>query len=81
MEPDRSKSLLAATEKLIVPLPVPLAPEVIVRNAAVLLAVQLQAAGAVTVRVPVPPAAEKLWLLGLIDATQLVPLRKPETFG
>jgi len=40
------------------PLPVPDAPDVIVRNAALLVAVQEQPAGVVTVTEPVVPVAE-----------------------
>ena len=73
--------MLAATEKLTVPLPLPLAPDVIVKKVAVLLAVQLQPGGAVTRKLPTSPVAAKLWLVGLIEVTQFVPLRKAEIFG
>ena len=81
MEPDRCNPPFAVIEKLTVPLPVPLAPDVMVKNASVLLAVQLHPAGALTVTLPVPPPAEKFWLAGLIAVTQLVPLRNAEIFG
>jgi hypothetical protein len=48
----------AATLRLIVPEPAPLAPAVIVIQAALLLAVQSQPAAAVNVTAAVPPAAE-----------------------
>ena len=52
------------------PLPEPLAPEVIVMNELLLAAVQLQPACVVTVTLPVPPAAAKLALVGLIEKEQ-----------
>ena len=52
--------MFALTEKLVVPLPVPLPSEVMANHATVLLTFQLQPAGAVTVKLPLPPAAEKL---------------------
>jgi hypothetical protein len=53
---------LAAAAKVIAPEPLPLAPEVTVSQAALLLAVQAQPPGAVTVTVPWPPAAGTPWL-------------------
>ena len=52
------------------PLPEPLAPDVIVMNALLLTAVQLQPTCVVTVTLPVPPAAAKLALVGLIEKEQ-----------
>ena len=52
------------------PLPEPLAPDVIVMNALLLTAVQLQPAAVVTVTLPVPPAAAKLALVGLMEKEQ-----------
>ena len=49
--------VFAATEKLTTPLPVPEAPEVMVRNAALLLAVHAQPLFVVTVMDADPPAA------------------------
>ena len=49
--------VLPATEKLTVPLPVPLAPDVIVTKAALGTAVHGQVDVVVTVIEPVPPAA------------------------
>jgi len=54
-----------------VPLPEPLAPDVIVMNALLLTAVQLQPACVVTVTLPVPPSAGKLALVGLIEKEQV----------
>ena len=45
------------------PVPLPLAPDVTVSQLALLDAVQAQPAGAVTVTVPVPPAAANDWLV------------------
>ena len=53
------------------PLPEPLAPDVIVMNALLLTAVQLQPACVVTVTVPVPPSAGKLLLVGVIENAQV----------
>ncbi len=48
------------------PFPVPLAPDVIVSQLALLLAPHAHPAGAVTVTDPVPPAVVTAWLLGEI---------------
>ena len=53
------------------PLPEPLAPDVIVMNALLLIAVQLQPACVVTVTLPVPPPAVKLALVGSIEKEQI----------
>ena len=55
------------------PLPEPLAPEVIAMNELLLAAVQLQPAAVVTVTLAVPPAAAKLALVGLIEKEQVPP--------
>ena len=55
--PVRAGPVLAAAVKATAPLPLPLAPEVIVSQFALLVAVQRQPPGEVTVTVPVPPAA------------------------
>ena len=47
--------LLALTEKLTVPLPLPFAPPVTCDHPWLLTAVQLQPTGAVTLTLPVPP--------------------------
>ena len=47
--------VLAATEKVTVPLPVPLAPDVIVIQVALLVAVQGQPLLAATLELPLPP--------------------------
>ena len=56
------------------PLPEPLAPDVIVIKEGLLFtAVQLQPAAAVTVTLPDPPAAAKFALVGLIEKEQVPP--------
>ncbi len=55
------------------PLPEPLAPDVIVMNELLLTAVQLQPAVVVTVTLADPPAAAKLALVGLIEKEQVPP--------
>ena len=62
--------VFAPTEKATVPLPVPLKPEVIVMNCALLTAVQEQVLAAVTRKVPLPPAAATDWPVGLSDTVQ-----------
>ena len=52
------------------PLPEPLAPDVIVMNELLLTAVQLQPAIVVTVTLADSPAAAKLALVGLIEKEQ-----------
>jgi hypothetical protein len=49
-----------------VPLPLPLAPEATLNHVALLAAVHAQPAPAVTLTLPVPPAAVIAWLVGLI---------------
>jgi hypothetical protein len=65
--PVRAGPVLAATEKLTVPLPVPVAPAVMVIQASLLVAVQAQPAAAVTLVEPAPPAAAMVWLAGLME--------------
>src|SRR5688572_30787720 len=60
----------AATLNETVPLPSPLAPDVTVIHGWPEDALQAQPAGAVTVTVPEPPAASKLWLTGSIAKLQ-----------
>jgi len=62
---------LAATEKVVVPLPVPLAPAVIVIQVAPLVAVQLQPLVAVTLELPLPPPDENEALEGEIEKVQV----------
>ena len=73
---------MAATEKLTVPLPVPFAPEVTVMKLVLLdTAVQLQLPGAFTVKLAVPPAFVKLWLVELSDVAQALPSKKLAIIG
>lgn len=59
---------LAATVKSTLPLPFPLAPDVMVIHVAAVVAVHPQPAGAVTpIGVPAPPALAIDWLAALID--------------
>ena len=55
------------------PLPEPLAPDVMVMNELLLVAVQLQPALVVTATLADPPAAAKLALVGLIENEQVPP--------
>lgn len=59
--------VLAATEKLTTPLPLPLAPLVMVRKLALLVAVHAQPLVAVTLMLPVLALALKLWLVKGIE--------------
>ena len=65
--PERAAPVLAAALNATEPFPLPLAPEVTVSHAALLLAVQAQPVPLDTVTVPVPPAAAIEALLGLIE--------------
>ena len=62
--PVRATPAVAAAVTLTVPLPLPLLPELIVNQAALLLAVHAQPAPAVTFTLPLPPATTKFWLVG-----------------
>ncbi len=73
--------MLLATEKLIVPFPAPLDPDVIVTKLSLGTAVQLQLPGAVTLKLPVPPALVKFWLVELSDVTQDAPSKKDAILG
>ena len=65
--PIRSAPVFAAIVKSTAPLPLPLAPEVIINHVALLPAVHAQPAIVVTITVvPVPPAAPIDWLDGAI---------------
>jgi hypothetical protein len=61
-----------ATEYPTVPLPLPLAPEAIVIQVALLRAVQEHALGAVTATLPLPPTAATEALVGEIANVQVV---------
>jgi hypothetical protein len=71
--PVRVLPALVATEKLVEPLPVPLAPELIVIQPSLLMAVHTQPEGAVTLTAPGPPESAKDWLEGLIEKEQAAP--------
>lgn len=58
--------MLAATEKPTAPLPEPLAPELIVIQASLLVAVHAQPVAVVMLTEPDPLLAVKVWLVGLI---------------
>ena len=58
--PVRCGPVFAATENWVVPLPLPLPPEVIVIHAALLVAVHGQAVAVVTLTEPAPPLAVKV---------------------
>src|SRR5262245_24340617 len=62
-------AVLAATVNCAVPLPLPLAPWLIVMKVALLAAVQLQPVPAVTATVAVPPSGPKLLVLGAAAVT------------
>ena len=66
--PVRAAPVLAAAVKATVPLPLPLAPAVIVIHCAAEFAVHPQPGGDVTpIGVPAPPVAPTVWLAGVID--------------
>jgi hypothetical protein len=71
MPPARAAPAFAPTEKLTVPLPEPLLPEVTEIQAAVLAAVHAHPAGAPTVTAPEAPAGGRLWLPGVSVTMQL----------
>ena len=56
--------VLAATEKAVEPLPLPLLPEVMVIQPVLLEAVQEQPVGAVTPTLPIPPLEPEVALVG-----------------
>jgi len=58
--PVRAAPAFAATANATVPLPLPVAPDVMVIHGALLLAVHAQPAVVVTSELPVPPAAATL---------------------
>ena len=57
---------MAATENCVTPLPVPLAPLVIVIQASLLVAVHAQPVAVVMSTLPLPPPAAKLCAVGLM---------------
>ncbi len=65
--PALADPVLAPTEKVTVPLPDPLAPEVIPIQLSLLLAVQAQPLPAVTAIFPFPPEASKFCEEGVIE--------------
>jgi hypothetical protein len=72
--PVLAEDALAATVKATLPLPDPLAPEVMVIQLSLLAAVQAQPVPAVTATaVPAPPLLPIDWLVGLIDAAHPPP--------
>src|SRR5205814_4556552 len=66
-------AVFAATLNVTLPLPEPDAPVVTVIHVALLTAVHAQPVGAVTVVLPVPPAAATDWLVGEIVSVQVMP--------
>ena len=67
-------SVLAVTDQVTEPLPVPLAGEQVSQLVALLVAVQLQPAPAVTLTEPVPVAAPGLALVDEIEYVHAAPL-------
>jgi hypothetical protein len=67
MPADRDPPVLAATEYAMEPFPVPLDPDVMVSQPALLLAVHAQPLPADTVMLPEPPDAETDVLVELIE--------------
>jgi hypothetical protein len=59
-------AVLAVALMPTVPLPLPLAPDVTLNHVSLLAAVHAHPVPAVTLTVPVPPAAVIAWLVGLI---------------
>src|SRR4051812_1232010 len=72
--------LAAATEKVTVPLPVPLAPDVIVMKSDRLVAVQVQDASVVTFTVNVPPLVAEFTEVGDTAKEQVPAVRNVSTF-
>jgi hypothetical protein len=71
--PDRWPPAVAGALYCTVPLPVPLAPELIVSHEALLVAVHEQPAPAVTATVPAHPADGMLAVVGEIEYVQPLP--------
>ena len=77
----RCGPLLLATEKVTVPFPEPFAPEVIVTKLSPGVVVQLQLPAAVTLKLPLPPALVKVWLVELSEVTQALPSKNGAILG
>src|SRR5204862_6375654 len=69
-------AVFAAMENDAVPEAVPVAPPVTVIHAALLRAAQVHPAVAVTAVLPVPPAAETVWLPGEMDGVQPIAVKE-----
>ena len=74
MPPTRAAPLLALTAKLTLPPPEPVAPEVIVIQPSLLVAVHAHPVGAPTVTAPVAVPAATFWLGGVNVTVQLAPI-------
>src|SRR5262245_9779072 len=74
MAPGRFPPLLAATEKVTLPLPEPPLPPVTVIQLSIVDAVQAQPAGAATATEPVPAVAPTVWLAGVRATVQATPI-------
>src|SRR6476620_11257132 len=70
---ERGPPVVAAALYATVPLPLPLAPEVIVSHAALLVAVQAHPAALVTGTLPVPPPAGTLAVVAASENAQPLP--------
>ena len=70
-----------ATEKVTVPFPEPLDPEVMVTKPLLGTAFQLQLPAAVTVKLPLPPVLGKFWLVEPSEVTQAVPSKNVAMLG
>src|SRR5687767_3988189 len=78
---DRCGPLLLATEKFTVPFTPSFDADVMVTKLSLGAAVQLQLPSDVTLKLPVPPAPVKLWLVELSEVTQAVPSKKAAKLG
>ena len=79
--PVRCTPLLLATEKFTVPFPAPFDPDVIVMKLPLGTAVQLQLPVADTLKLPLPPAPVKFWLVELSEVTHAVPSKNDAILG
>ena len=73
--------MLLATEKLTVPFPEPLDPDVICTKLSVDTAFQLQVPDAVTLKLPVAAAFVKFWEFELSEVTQVLASKNGAIFG
>ena len=73
--------MLLATEKFTVPFPKPVDPDVMVTQLSLGTAVQWQLAPPVTLKLPVPPAPVKFWLVELSDVTHAEASKKDAILG